>query len=38
MATTRGAMTRIFRSMTDDMTSILEGRSPQHVVNPQVLR
>lgn len=37
MATTLGAMTRIFRSMTDDMVAILEGRPPQHVVNPQVL-
>lgn len=37
MATTLGAMTRIFRSMTDDMVAILEGRAPQFVVNPQVL-
>jgi D-3-phosphoglycerate dehydrogenase / 2-oxoglutarate reductase len=37
MATTVGAMTRIFRSMADDMAAILEGRKPQFVVNPQVL-
>lgn len=38
MATTTGAMTRIFQSMTDDMVAILEGRTPKHVVNPEVLK
>lgn len=38
MATTVGAMTRIFQSMTDDMVAILEGRSPKYVVNPEVLK
>lgn len=38
MATTVGAMTRIFQSMTDDMVAILEGRPPKFVVNPQVLK
>jgi D-3-phosphoglycerate dehydrogenase / 2-oxoglutarate reductase len=37
MATTVGAMTRIFRSMADDMSAILDSRKPQFVVNPQVL-
>ncbi|MEY2952058.1 MAG: hypothetical protein RLZZ401_145 [Pseudomonadota bacterium] len=37
MATTRGAMTRIFKSMADDMAAILEGRRPNFVVNPEVL-
>ncbi|WP_168990537.1 hydroxyacid dehydrogenase [Aureimonas flava] len=36
-ATSRGGMTRIFRSMTDDMVAILEGRKPEFVVNPEVL-
>lgn len=37
MATTRAAMTRIFRSMADDMAARLEGRRPIHVVNPETL-
>ena len=37
MATTVGAMTRIFQSMTDDMVAVLEGRTPRYVVNPEVL-
>lgn len=36
MATTKGAMTRIFRSMADDMAAVLEGRRPQFAVNPEV--
>lgn len=38
MATTVGAMTRIFQSMTDDMVAVLEGRIPKYVVNPEVLK
>jgi phosphoglycerate dehydrogenase-like enzyme len=37
IATTQGAMTRIFKSMADDMAAILHGRKPQYVVNPEVL-
>ena len=37
MATSDGAMRRIFKSMADDMAAILEGRQPQFVVNPEVL-
>lgn len=37
MATTLGGMTRIFRSMADDMAAVLEGRRPRFVVNPEVL-
>jgi phosphoglycerate dehydrogenase-like enzyme len=38
MATTLGAMTRIFQSMSDDVAAILEGRAPRNVVNPEALR
>jgi phosphoglycerate dehydrogenase-like enzyme len=38
MATSLGAMTRIFRSMANDMAAILDGRPPQFVVNPETLR
>lgn len=38
MATTESAMRRIFKSMSDDMSAILEGRAPQHVVNREVLK
>jgi len=38
MATTVGAMTRIFQSMTDDMVAVLEGKKPKYVVNPEVLK
>lgn len=38
MATTEGAMRRIFKSMSDDMSAILDGRDPQHVVNREVLK
>jgi D-3-phosphoglycerate dehydrogenase / 2-oxoglutarate reductase len=38
MATTAGAMTRIFKSMADDMAAILRGAVPQFVVNPDVLQ
>ncbi len=38
IATTQGAMTRIFKSMADDMAAILHGQPPQYVVNPEVLR
>jgi D-3-phosphoglycerate dehydrogenase / 2-oxoglutarate reductase len=37
MATTKGAMTRIFKSMADDMAAILRGEMPNFVVNPEVL-
>lgn len=37
LATTVGAMTRIFRSMSDDMVAVLEGRRPQFVVNPETV-
>ena len=37
MATTSGAMTRIFKSMTDDMVAVFEGRRPEFVVNPETL-
>lgn len=35
-ATSKGGMTRIFRSMTNDMVAILEGRLPEFAVNPEV--
>lgn len=38
MATTEGAMRRIFKSMTDDMAAILDGRDPVYVVNPEALQ
>ncbi len=38
MATTQGAMKRIFQSMADDMSAILDGRVPAHVVNREVLK
>ena len=38
IATTQGAMTRIFKSMANDMSAILHGKAPQHVVNPEVLQ
>ena len=38
MATTVGAMKRIFQSMTDDMVAVLEGKKPKYVVNPEVLK
>lgn len=37
MATTQAAMTRIFRSMADDMAAVLRGERPNFVVNPDVL-
>lgn len=37
MATTMGAMTRIFKSMTDDMTAVLTGNSPRYVVNREAI-
>ena len=37
MATTAGAMARIFRSMTDDMAAVLDGGRPRFVVNPETL-
>ncbi len=36
MATTAGAMTRIFKSMADDMAAVLRGERPKFVVNPEV--
>ena len=38
MATSEGAMRRIYESMANDMTSILAGNTPNYVVNPEVLR
>ena len=37
MATTRGAMKCIYKSMADDMAAVLEGKKPRFVVNPEVL-
>jgi hypothetical protein len=30
-------MTRIFRSMADDMAAVLRGERPNFVVNPDIL-
>ena len=38
MATSEGAMRRIYESMANDMTAILAGNNPHYVVNPEVLR
>lgn len=38
MATTKGAMDRIFEMCIEDLVAIFEGRSPSHVVNPQALQ
>ena len=38
MATTLGAMTRIFKSMADDMAAIIDGETPRFVVNPETLQ
>ncbi len=38
MATTVGAMRRIYQSMSDDMAAILAGHTPQYVVNPEALK
>jgi phosphoglycerate dehydrogenase-like enzyme len=38
MATSEGAMRRIYESMANDMTAILAGNTPSYVVNPEVLR
>jgi phosphoglycerate dehydrogenase-like enzyme len=37
MATTEGAMTRIYESMANDMAAILDGAEPEFVVNPETL-
>lgn len=37
MATTSGAMMRIYKSMADDMAAVLDGKKPRFVVNPEVL-
>ncbi len=37
MATSQAAVRRIFKSMADDMSAILNGQMPQHVVNPELL-
>ena len=37
MAGTRGAMSRICKSVADDMAAYLRGQTPQHVVNPEIL-
>jgi len=36
MATTKGAMKRVYRSMADDMAAVLRGEKPRFVVNPEV--
>ncbi|TMH28288.1 MAG: phosphoglycerate dehydrogenase, partial [Betaproteobacteria bacterium] len=36
MATTEGALTRIFKAMADDMAAVLRGERLKHVVNPEV--
>jgi len=36
LASTRGAMTKIFKSMANDMAAIFRGERPQFVVNPEV--
>jgi D-3-phosphoglycerate dehydrogenase len=36
MATTKGAMKRVYRSMADDMAAVLRGERPRFVVNPEV--
>ncbi len=36
MGTTVGAMTRIYKSMSDDMAAVLRGERPGFVVNPEV--
>ncbi len=38
IATSAGAMKRIFRAMSDDMAAVLDGRRPRNIVNPEVLR
>lgn len=37
MATSEGAMTRIYESMANDMAAILSGTTPEFVVNPETL-
>jgi hypothetical protein len=37
MATSEGAMTRIYESMANDMAAILGSTAPQFVVNPETL-
>jgi hypothetical protein len=37
MATSEGAMTRIYESMANDMAAILGGTTPEFVVNPETL-
>ena len=37
MAMTEQSMARIFDSMAKDVAAVLEGKRPQHVVNPEVL-
>ena len=37
MATSEGAMTRIYESMANDMAAILSGAIPEFVVNPETL-
>jgi len=38
MGTTKGAMTRIFKTMADDIAAVLRGERPQFVVNPEVFK
>jgi D-3-phosphoglycerate dehydrogenase len=38
MATTEMAMTRIFKSMTNDMVAVLRGERPKFVVNPTTIK
>jgi phosphoglycerate dehydrogenase-like enzyme len=38
LATTKGAMDRIYAASTADVIAVLEGRRPRHMVNPDVLQ
>ncbi len=38
LATTTGAMFKVFKSMAEDMAAVLNGRRPRFVVNPEVFR
>ena len=38
LATTAGAMYKVFKSMAEDMAAVLNGRRPRFVVNPEAFR
>ncbi|MDD9746813.1 MULTISPECIES: hydroxyacid dehydrogenase [Marinovum] len=38
LATTKGAMDRIFAASVSDVIAVLEGRRPHHLVNPEILQ